>query len=272
MKILHKPFLKWAGNKHRLLFRILPLLPSAQRLIEPFAGAAAVFLNSHYNTNIIADNNPDLINLYHHLQHDKEHFIRYSQSFFQDKYNQEAQYYDLRERFNKTRSQHLKAALFLYLNRHGYNGLCRYNHRGKFNVPFGHYKQPYFPTKEMQYFYQKAYNTQFLHQDFTTTLKDAQKGDVIYADPPYLPLNHNTTFTQYSKQGFSLLQQQQLAQLAEQLAQKGIPVLISNHYTPLSKELYRHAALQHFRVQRFISCKGAQRTKASEVLALFTPY
>jgi len=264
-----QPFLKWAGNKKSIIDKIFPLLPKGKRLIEPFCGSAAVFLNSNFEENLICDTNPDLINLYLHLQTDKHEFIDYCEKYFVSENNTPEKYYEFRACFNNTRSKKLRAALFLYLNKHGYNGLCRYNKSGHFNVPAGRYKKIRLPREKMEVFAQKSEQAKFVLSDYETTIKNAQKGDVIYCDPPYVPLNDSNSNFQYEKNGFSMEQQKLLAILAEKAADKGIPVLISNHLTDFTQEIYKNAQLSEFSVRRSISCKGDKRVKAREVLALF---
>jgi len=262
-------FLKWAGNKRRVVPHILPLLPEGERFIEPFCGSAAVFLNTNYKKNIIADTNTDVINLFQHLQNEKTEFIDYCDQFFTGKNNDAEKFYELREKFNKTKNKRLKAALFLYLNKHCFNGLCRYNKSGGFNVPFGRYKTIFLPRENMEFFVKKSRQAEFLVNDFATTMRNTQKGDVIYCDPPYVPVNDSNSNFKYEKAGFSMDQQELLAKLAEETANRGIPVLISNHYTDFTKEIYKNAELKTFSVQRLISCNAEKRVKASEVLALF---
>ena len=265
-----RPFLKWAGNKYRILEHIRALLPPGRRLIEPFAGSGALFLNSDYPDYLLCDTNADLISLYRILQQEGPAFIRYCQRYFSDKYNNAESYYALRERFNRSQNARQKAALFLYLNRHGYNGLCRYNARGGYNVPFGRYARPYFPAAEMLAFHHKARAARFDIASFDETLQRAREGDVIYCDPPYVPLSASASFTSYSAGGFDLAQQRRLAELAEQCRARRITVLISNHDTPFTREAYRGADQQrYFRVKRNISCNGQKREHAGEVLALF---
>ncbi|UCE90037.1 MAG: Dam family site-specific DNA-(adenine-N6)-methyltransferase [Pseudomonadota bacterium] len=264
-----RPFLKWAGGKYRIIERIRELLPEGERLVEPFVGSGAVFLNTHYPTYLLADSNPDLINLYRTLRTEGAAFIAYCKRNFTARNNSAESYYRLREVFNTTRDVRRKSALFVYLNRHGYNGLCRYNARGRFNVPFGRYKRPYFPEREMWLFHEKAASARFVLGDFTTVLGDTHAGDVVYADPPYLPLSRTANFTSYSAGVFTLEDQLRLVQLAEQAAQRGVPVLVSNHDTEFVKRDYRNAHITRFPVQRFISRDGANRRPAREVLALF---
>lgn len=267
---LNRPFLKWAGNKFRILHHIQPLLPRGQRLIEPFAGSGALFLNSEFDHYLLSDRNADLISLYNILKQDGEEFIDYCAQYFVSRNNQEKRYYHLRDQFNACDESHLRAALFIYLNRHGYNGLCRYNAGGGFNVPFGRYKRPYFPAREMRRFHHKAQRAEFQVCDFEQAMQQAGKGDVIYCDPPYVPLSASANFTSYSAGGFDLDQQALLAQLASTAAQRGIPVLISNHNTPFTRKTYQSAKkIKRFKVQRYISCNGKQRNTAGEILALY---
>ena len=268
-----RPFLKWAGNKFRIIDRVKRKLPNGSRLVEPFTGSGAVFLNTDYDEYLLCDSNRDLIELYTILRDEGEHFIDEARRYFDGKHNNEASYYELREEFNAARSHEKRAALFIYLNRHGYNGLCRYNAKGRFNVPFGRYKRPYFPEKELRSFHKKAQRAEFRQADFSHCMAEARKGDVVYCDPPYVPLSASANFTSYAAGGFSMAQQQQLADLAGQCAQNGVPVVISNHNTPTIRRVYQEAGGKcgnGFSVQRYISCNGHSRNKASELLALFT--
>ncbi len=266
-----RSFLKWPGGKYRLLPRILERLPEGRQLIEPFVGGGSVFLNSDFKHYLLNDANIDLITLYKILQREGEAFIKICEGFFQKKYNTEKKYYRLREAFNKSAEPVERSALFLYLNRHGYNGLCRYNARqGAFNVPFGRYLKPYFPEEELYVFYEKSKRARFTCEDFSKTLHRARQGAVVYADPPYVPLNDTAYFTSYWQGGFNKASQEMLAKLALKLSDRGIPVLLSNHSTDFTKNLYKDASIEDFLVQRFISCKAFARTPVLELLALYS--
>lgn len=264
-----KPFLKWAGNKYQIVERIKEQLPQGKRLIEPFVGSGAVFVNTEYPRYLLADANADLIQLYCHLQKEGDAFIAYARQFFTPENNVKEQFYHLRIEFNRTTDSRYKSALFLYLNKHCFNGLCRYNQKGEYNVPFGRYKKPYFPEKEMRYFCDHAKHAEFHHADFTTVMAAAEAGDVIYCDPPYVPLSETANFTSYSAGGFGMAEQQELARQAMACAQRGIPVIISNHDTEFVREEYAGAEFIAFDVQRYISCNGNNRGKAAELLAIF---
>lgn len=265
-----RPFLKWAGNKYRIIDRIRKVLPEGKCLIEPFAGSCAVFLNTDYERYIINDNNPDLIHLYNILKKDGADFIKKCRYYFTPRFNSEDQYYKLRKKFNETTDVYKRAVLFVYLNRHGYNGLCRYNLKGGYNVPFGRYKSPYFPEKEMLIFHEKAQSAEFILSSFESIIRSAKRGDVVYCDPPYVPLSPSANFTSYSTGGFNMDKQQQLADLANETSAKGISMLISNHNTSFTRKAYDKAnIITKFHVQRFISCNGKKRGTAGELLALF---
>jgi DNA adenine methylase len=264
-----KSFLKWAGNKHRIIEHIKNSLPKGERLIEPFIGSATVFLNTQYPSYLLADSNHDLIQLYQHLQKEEQFFINYCRIFFDTKFNTAKEFYRLRNLFNESKENRIRAALFLYLNKHCFNGLARFNQKGEFNTPFSYYKTPYFPEKEMQFFCKQAKNAQIIHADFTSTLALAKYGDIIYCDPPYVGLSRTANFTHYTATGFSNEQQKHLADTAKALADQGIIVIISNHDTQFTRTIYQAATLIPLSVQRNISSKGAKREKAAEILAIF---
>ena len=265
-----KPFLKWAGGKYRCINHVLKALPHAKRLVEPFTGSGAVFLNAPHAHYLLGEVNLDLIALYEHVKHEGKVFIDYCEQFFCKKNNQEELYYNFRFDFNQeSLGSQRRAALFLYLNRHGYNGLCRYNLSGQYNVPFGRYKNPYFPRKELMFFYQKSQHALFSSGDFKQTFLKTEINDIVYCDPPYVPLSQTSQFTAYTRQKFGEKEQISLAELAVQTAKRGIPVIISNHDTPFTRELYRHAHITSFPVRRNISCKGNLRLSVKELIAIF---
>lgn len=267
-----KPFLKWAGGKARIAGRIKAVLPPGRRLVEPFVGSGALFLSVEFPAYLLADANCDLINCYRQLQQGGAAFVDLCATYFTPANNQPDAYYALRAHFNTTTNAVEKAAIFVYLNRHGYNGLCRYNASGGFNVPFGKYTKPYFPRGEMVDFWQKAVRCEFVVADFVTTIQATARGDVVYCDPPYVPLSVTANFTSYSADGFSLESQERLAQEAEAAARRGVPVVISNHDVPFTREIYAGADTHmFFTVQRNISCDRLNRSAAAEMLAVFTP-
>ena len=251
-----KPPLKWAGGK-RWLFPHLKTFwekHANKRLVEPFCGGLAVALGLLPQRALINDINPHAINFYRWLKHG----LRTTQVME----NNEKAFYACREQFNnliatgKENSEEA-AALFYYLNRTGYNGLCRFNRQGEFNVPFGRYKT----INYLQDF--TAYRAVFRNWEFTVgDFEDVEieANDFIYADPPY-----DVEFTQYSKEGFDWDDQ---IRLAHWLKDHPGPVALSNQATKRIVELYGNLgfSLQFFDAPRMISCTG-DRAKAREVLA-----
>ncbi|MDA9557715.1 Dam family site-specific DNA-(adenine-N6)-methyltransferase [Vibrio sp.] len=270
MKKKQRAFLKWAGGKYGLVEDIRRHLPEANKLIEPFVGAGSVFLNTDYDHYLLADINPDVINLYNLLKAEPEKYIEESKRWFTPQHNDKEVYLDVRQQFNQTDDIWYRSLAFLYMNRFGFNGLCRYNQKGGFNVPFGSYKKPYFPEQELEFFSEKAKKATFICEGYAETFRRARKGSVVYCDPPYAPLSTTANFTSYSGKGFSLDDQAHLAEVAEHAAlNRHIPVLISNHDTMLTRRLYHGAKLNVIRVKRTISRNGAGRNKVDELLALF---
>lgn len=266
----NRAFLKWAGGKYSLIEDINAKLPDAKKLIEPFVGAGSVFLNTNYSKYLLNDINPDLINLYNIVKHQSTDYIKDSSEFFTAAYNDEQRYYKMRQKFNDSADIYERAVYFLYLNRHGYNGLCRYNNSGKFNVPFGRYKAPYFPEKELRYFAEKAQLATFTCDSFEKVFARARKGSVIYCDPPYAPISKTAMFNSYATGGFTLDNQVKLASLAHRAGYtRSIPVLVSNHDTEFTRGIYQGAQMTKLQVSRFISQNGSTRLKVAELLALY---
>lgn len=233
-------------------------------------GAGSVFLNTDYDAYILADINSDLINLYNIVKLRTDDFVRDAHTLFADEFNNSDQFYLLREEFNTSTEPYRRALLFLYLNRHCYNGLCRYNLRGEFNVPFGRYKKPYFPEEELYWFAEKSRNATFVCEHYRDTMAKAAAGAVVYCDPPYAPLSATANFTAYHTNSFSIADQQSLAHLAHQLSvESRVPVLISNHDTELTRDWYQHAALYVVKARRTISRNILGRSKVNELLALY---
>lgn len=274
MQTKTRAFLKWAGGKYGLVEDIAGRLQSASRdadtLIEPFVGAGSVFLNTRYKHYILNDINADLINLYKELKQSPDELVSDAKKLFVDLNNHADAYYAYRQQFNASVDVYERAILFLYMNRHGYNGLCRYNLKGLFNVPFGKYKKPYFPEAEMFAFANKAQQATFTCQSYEKVFNSVPKNAVIYCDPPYVPLSKTASFTAYAKGGFNLDDQANLANLAERSAfTQQTPVLISNHDTVWTRKIYEQAQLDVIQVKRTISPKGASRNAVNELMALY---
>ncbi len=251
------PLLKWAGGKRWLVphLRQMYLPHRHRRLVEPFCGGLAVTLGLLPEKALLNDINPHLIGFYRQVKEGLRIQIPMA--------NDAALYYRHRERFNELIRQGLAdtseaAQLFYYLNRTGYNGLCRFNRRGEFNVPFGRYRQITYRRDFLEYvpIFQKW---DFTCMDFANVPLDPE--DFVYADPPY-----DVPFRQYSEAGFSWEDQ---VRLAEWLVKHPGPVILSNQATERIIELYRGLGYKLYFLEgpRMISCTG-NRQPAKEVLAV----
>ncbi|EHD23624.1 MULTISPECIES: Dam family site-specific DNA-(adenine-N6)-methyltransferase [Brenneria] len=269
-----RPFIKWAGGKTRVLPDLLPLLPKGDRLFEPFVGGASVFLNTDYPRYVLADINADLINTYRMAKGATQAFISTAKELFKNG-NSKSEFYRNRDKFNAiSDDEHmLKAALFLYLNRHCFNGICRYNASGFFNVPFGSYKKPYFPEAEIRLFAEKANDTTtcFIAADFRKVLaaKAINERSVIYCDPPYLPVSDTANFTQYHHRAFTVESHRALAKYLRIVRyETGAAVVISNSDTPATREIYQNYKFYEIGVSRSLGAAAVSRKKAGELIGV----
>ncbi len=177
-------------------------------------------------------------------------------------------YYNIRQEFNCSTeiTDFMKAVYFLYLNRHGYRGLCRYNKSGHFNIPYGNYKNPYFPEKELRTFAEKAQRATFICASFDETLAMLKAGDVVYCDPPY-----DGTFSGYHTDGFTEDDQYHLASVLEHRSSEGHPVIVSNSDTSLIRSLYRNFTHHYIKVKRSIGVAAGEGKSATEIIAVSGP-
>jgi DNA adenine methylase len=247
--------LKWAGGKRWQVPYLEPIWSthSSRRLVEPFCGGLAVTLGLMPTRALLNDANPHLINFYRWLRKGLRLDLAME--------NDETLFYRHRERFNSLLTagegaSFEAAALFYYLNRTGFNGLCRFNRAGEFNVPFGRYARIRY-TRDFT-----AYAAVFAEWTFTCSDVEAvplEAGDFVYADPPY-----DVEFTQYAKDGFSWDDQERTAAW---LSKHHGPVVLVNQATARVEKLYRQLgyAVQFLEAPRRISCTG-DRTPAREIM------
>jgi DNA adenine methylase len=261
--------LKWAGGKGKALKHILPILEQHKKkvFVEPFMGALNVSLNfQDCDMYILNDLNWDLYNTFGMIKYNPEQYIEVSNKLF----DQGLDYYEeARDIFN---SGHLSpvnnAAYFQYVNKFGFNGLCRYNKSGKFNVPRGSGGKKNVPIASIMFTNDFLNNKEVtLYNNEFETLFDniSEMEDVlIYCDPPYVSLNSNFKYTQ---DGFGLDKQEKLKQLAKESKHT---VIISNHLTSYTEALYSDAdEIYTFPVQRTISCDGGGRKQVMEIVAVY---
>ena len=272
---MNKPFLKWAGNKYRVLPHLIPHIRYPKRYCEPFGGSLSVALNTPAEQYILNDVNKDLVAIYQNLTDPYDDtFIKYCEELFTPENNTKEAYLELRKHFNHATDATERARLFIYLNRHCFNGLSRYNKKGEFNVPFGKYDSPSCPSEQMNEFrmlFLSKCMVRFTSLSFEdlSLYEDLEAGDTVYFDPPYIPISNTASFTDYATDGFTDAQQVKLKDLAEELANKGVTVIISNHDVPVARELYKNAKIYPIQVTRTISAKGDSRKKANELIAVW---
>ncbi|ELP2131387.1 Dam family site-specific DNA-(adenine-N6)-methyltransferase [Salmonella enterica subsp. enterica serovar Miami] len=265
-----KPFLKWAGGKFGVIDDLLAHMPHGHRLIEPFAGGGSIFLNAGFDEAIVSDACQDLILTYQVMQREPLALIDKANVMFREGNNPEY-FDDIKVRFNRRdMTQMERAAAFIYLNRHCYNGLMRYNRQGEFNVGFGKYRQPYFPLAELEAFSAVASRCTFAVADCNDTVALAGEGDVVFCDPPYEPMPGKSGFTNYSGQSFRFDDQVRLAQSLKAAHQRGASVVITNSGAPAIRELYTSMGfdLRPLRARRSISCTGETRETVTDIIGV----
>ena len=300
---LARPFLKWAGGKRQLLPQIRLFYPdSFENYVEPFVGSGAVFfdlynqgmLDSRHST--LIDNNADLVGCYLTVRDRTTQVIRHlSRLAAAYKADPHEHYYSVRnKRFNPARQRISNgrgpdsraytpslAAMLIYLNRTGFNGLFRLNSQGGFNVPIGRYKNPTICDSDNLRAVAAALRTNvaLAHDNFRSVLTHTRRGDFVYFDPPYAPLTRTALFTSYTAAGFSLEDQARLQQVVIELAARGCWVLLSNSTAPDITRLYKGdpqavaAGLRTHKVpaRRAINSDAAKRGKVLEYLITNIP-
>lgn len=273
---MSRTFLKWLGNKTRLIPEIEKVLPKGKRLVEPFVGSGAVTLAFKYPAYSIGDANEDILSVWSALLARPEAFIAEAERLFQTDPTDVRSYYEIRERFNSAQDPWERAICFMYLNRYGFNGLCRYNREGLFNVAHGRYKTVYFPKQELRLaanHLQTAVEgggVEIVKGGFREHLEKVVPGDVVYCDPPYIPISPTASFTGYTQEGFTLEDHRYLAEKADKLRSQGIPTIISNSACALTEEIYGSATSLHpVTVRRTISAKVETRNSVSEYLIVY---
>lgn len=256
---LARPLLKWAGGKTQLLREIIPKMPEKYgRFIEPFFGGGAVFFAVRPEGGIIADSNPELVNLYCSVATDVEGVMAQLRSYE----NTEEVFYAARA-LDVTKLSNVEAAArTIFLNRTCFNGLYRVNKSGQFNVPFGRYKNPKIIDEDaLKAASALLGNTTIICGDYKTVLKEsAQTGDFIFLDPPYLPVSEYADFKRYTKEQFYEEDHVELAAEVNRLHELGCHVILTNSNHPLVHEQYRKFAVEVVQTKRYISCNGKGRT------------
>lgn len=262
-----QPFIKWAGGKRRLLPKILEAAPASfDRYLEPFLGGGAVALALNYHPMLLNDANTELINTYEVVRdHSDElvvildsHRVAHCETYF----------YEVRKQDPNDLSKIGQAARFIYLNKTAYNGLYRVNRFGRFNVPFGRYKNPIlYDLDNLRMASLVLQQAEFFSLDYAAFLEQhAKPGDFVYLDPPYQPVSRYSDFKRYTKNQFRESDQYRLAQVFVQLIKLGAYPILSNSYSKLTLELYADHDIQIVEAHRNINHDGAGRGLVREIL------
>lgn len=254
-----RPLLKWAGGKSQLLGEIIPKMPQKYgRFIEPFFGGGALFFAVRPVGGIIADSNPELVNLYRSVANDVDGVIEQLRLL----QNTEEIFYLVRGLDWTKLPSFQAAARTIFLNRTCYNGLYRVNKSGGFNVPYGRYKNPKILDEDaLRAASGLLRQTTILCGDYKTVLKEnAQAGDFVFLDPPYLPVSAYADFKRYTKEQFYEEDHVELAVEVHRLHELGCHVILTNSNHPLVHEQYSKFLIEVIQTKRYISCHGKGRT------------
>ncbi|GHS96498.1 modification methylase [Synergistales bacterium] len=265
------PVLKWVGGKRQLLGSLTPLLPKKiTTYCEPFVGGGALLFQLQPTTAFVNDINAELISVYEVIKSDVEALIAALQDFT----NESDAFYAVRD-WDRDKEKYAslsnieRAARIIYLNKTCYNGLFRVNNAGEFNSPFGNYRNPNIvnaPTLRAVSIYLNTASVQLTSLDYTESLKDLPKGAFVYLDPPYDPVSDTSSFTGYSKGGFTRDDQIRLRECCDGLSSRGIKFMLSNSATDFIKEQYAAYHINIVQAKRAINSDSTKRGEVDEVV------
>ena len=259
-----QPFLKWAGGKTRLLGQFEPMFPRRFRSYhEPFIGAGAVFFHLQPQQAHLSDTNPDLVTCYQVIQQDPAGLVEVLRMYRHDR----DFYYHVRQLDPRELSPVQRAARMIFLNKTCFNGLWRVNRQGRFNVPFGDYKNPRIVDADnLALVHQALQGVVVRHAGFEQAMTDVDRGDFVYLDPPYHPVSSTARFTSYGADDFREADQRRLAEEFRRLDARGARVMLSNSDTPLIHELYAGFRIDLVSCNRAINRDASKRGAVNEVV------
>ena len=271
--IIAKPFVKWVGGKRRVIPELLLSLPTTfDHYYEPFIGGGALFfhlrslnlLEDHKIT--LSDVNLRLIRTYRAIRDDvngvierlEHHKANHCRDYF----------YAVRDvTVDAYKNDADVAAWFIYLNKTAFNGLYRVNKKNRFNAPMGKYKNPAIcDIPNLRNCHTVLQTVDLLHTPFSSAPTDAKMGDLAYFDPPYVPVSATSSFASYTNSGFGYEEQEKLRDVALNLREKGVQVMLSNSDHEVVHDLYQDFDVRQIMVGRAINCKGNARGKVGEVI------
>lgn len=261
------PFLKWAGSKRQLVPELLKRIPAKYgTYFEPFLGGGSMFFALQPTRAVLSDLNGRLIRTYCGVRDHVENVIGILRGY--SRQHSEEFYYDMRSRA----VDHYAAGLapwFIYLNKSGFNGLYRVNKTGRFNVPWGKHDK-YAPDEDNLRACADALKNAVLARSVFESVAaahgGARAGDLVYMDPPYVPVSSTANFTSYTKDGFGPEDQKRVARVARELKDRGVHVIASNAGTDEVRELYRGFKIEEVGARRNINSKGDRRGPVKEFI------
>lgn len=265
------PFIKWVGGKRQLMKDIKQYLPKEfNQYFEPFIGGGAVFFELKRENSFINDYNPELTNLYEVIKTNPKALIRDLKKHI----NTEEYYYAIRALDRdpavfKSLSKVERASRFIFLNKTGFNGLYRVNSKGQNNVPYGKNPNAKIVDEENILACSAALKKTIITTgDFEKIKSHLKKGDFVYLDPPYVPVNATSSFTGYTDQGFDEDMQIRLKEFCDYIDSIGAFFMLSNSYTKFILDLYSEYTIQVVEANRALNCKASGRGKINEVLVM----
>lgn len=279
-----KPVLKWVGGKRELIPDIREFYKNLnpKKYVEPFFGGGSVYFDilktfgvDLKETSIINDVNTDLIEMYRNIKSYPDEIIHYCKELEKDYYKYD--YYHIRDRFNGTDREKnevekykgvVRSSSLILLNRTCFNGLYRVNRKGLFNVPKGSYKNPKIVDEENLYKLSSLLpKTENIRNTEFDNIEEIERGDLVYFDPPYHPLNETSSFTSYSG-SFGREEQIRLRDYFKKLNDFGVSVILSNSSSPFIKEIYNEFNVIEVYCSRNINSKSNKRGKIPEFLVV----
>lgn len=270
------PFVKWAGGKRQLLPQIKERMPKKyDNYYEPFVGAGAVTFELLPENALINDINKALINAYKQICNEPEAFLKSVNKLDSEMWEDGKEYYyAIRQRYNdkllKAEYDVELAALFVFINKHCFNGLYRVNGKGLFNVPYNNSRRASVDNDAIMEISKYLQGIRITEGDFEVACKDAKKGDFVFLDSPYAPLNP-TSFESYTKEGFDIESHRRLAKVFDELTAKGCYCMLTNHNTDLINELYGNKGyrIDVVSVKRMINSDASNRVGEEVIICSY---
>ena len=265
-----KPVLKWAGGKRQLLPDLLALMPERyERYVEPMIGGGALFFALSNKRALVADSNPELINLYRMIVADLDGVLDAARQWSIS----EETFYEVRALHFETLDPVTAAARMLYLNKTCFNGLYRVNRKGQFNVPWGRYANPSIVSRAtLVAARRRLKQADILLGNYSDILNvHSRKGDLVFLDPPYLPISQNSDFKRYTKEQFREADHRVMRSVVETLRDRGCTIIITNSNHPLMYELYSEFSIKVIETRRNINARSDGR-KGQDIIILIPPH